>query len=118
MQNSKTIWAHVDARKDDYEALSDRVWGMPEIAYTEFRSVAEHKTMLEREGFRIKENVAGIPTAVVGEAGEGGPVIAISASTMHFPGCRRWRASRSLARWKPAAMATAADTTCWAPRRC
>ena len=34
MQNSEKIWQLVDARKDDYEALSDRVWGMPEIAYT------------------------------------------------------------------------------------
>jgi hypothetical protein len=28
----------VDARKDDYEALSDRVWGMPELCYGEYRS--------------------------------------------------------------------------------
>jgi aminobenzoyl-glutamate utilization protein B len=31
---------------------------------------------LEREGFRIARNLADIPTAVMGEAGEGGPVIA------------------------------------------
>src|SRR5262249_34032919 len=77
MQNSEKIWQLVDGRKDDYEALSDRVWGMPEIAYTEYRSMAEHRAMLEREGFRITEELAGIPTAVMGEAGEGGPVIAI-----------------------------------------
>ena len=86
MQNSKTIWAHVDARKEDYEALSDRVWGMPELAYGEFRSVVEHRKMLEQEGFRITENVAGIPTAVVGEAGEGGPVIAILGEYDALPG--------------------------------
>ena len=71
MQNSEKIWRLVDARKDDYEALSDRVWGMPEPCYGEYRSVAEHKAMLEREGFRITENVAGIPTAVTGEARRG-----------------------------------------------
>src|ERR1041385_9470278 len=86
MQNSEKIWQMVDARKDDYEALSDRVWGMPEIAYTEFRSAAEHKAMLEQEGFRITENVAGIPTAVVGEAGEGGPVIASPGENAALPG--------------------------------
>ena len=32
MQNSEKIWQLVDARRDAYEALSDRVWGMPEIA--------------------------------------------------------------------------------------
>ena len=86
MQNSEKIWQLVDARKDDYEALSDRVWGMPEIAYTEYRSVAEHTAMLEREGFRITENVAGIPTAVIGEAGDGGPVIAILGEYDALPG--------------------------------
>ena len=86
MQNSEKIWQLVDARKDDYEALSDRVWGMPEIGYTEYRSVAEHRAMLEQEGFRITENLAGIPTAVMGEAGEGGPVIAILGEYDALPG--------------------------------
>ncbi len=66
--------------------LSDRVWGMPEIAYTEFRSVAEHLGELERQGFRITRDVAGIPTAVMGEAGEGGPVIAILGEYDALPG--------------------------------
>src|SRR6266496_1181350 len=39
MQNSEKIWQLVDTRKEAYEALSDRVWGMPEIAYTEYRSM-------------------------------------------------------------------------------
>jgi aminobenzoyl-glutamate utilization protein B len=86
VQNSEKIWELVDARKDVYEALSDRVWGMPEIAYTEYRSTAEHRAALEREGFRITENVAGIPTAVMGEAGEDGPVIAILGEYDALPG--------------------------------
>jgi aminobenzoyl-glutamate utilization protein B len=86
MQNSEKIWQLVDARKDAYEALSDRIWEMPEICYTEYRSVAEHRKMLEEEGFRITENAAGIPTAVVGEAGDGGPVIAILGEYDALPG--------------------------------
>jgi aminobenzoyl-glutamate utilization protein B len=86
MQNSAKIWQLVDARKDAYEALSDRVWGMPEICYTEYRSVAEHRAMLEAEGFRITENLAGIPTAIMGEAGDGGPVIAILGEYDALPG--------------------------------
>jgi aminobenzoyl-glutamate utilization protein B len=86
MHNSEKIWQLVDARRHDYEALSDRVWGMPEICYTEYRSVAEHRAMLEQEGFRIAENVAGIPTAVMGEAGDGGPVIAILGEYDALPG--------------------------------
>src|ERR1044072_6939428 len=86
MQNADKIWQLVDARKDDYEALSDRVWGMPELCYGEVRSAAEHRAMLAKEGFRITENVAGIPTAVMGEAGDGGPLIAILGEYDALPG--------------------------------
>ena len=86
MDNRNDLWRHVDANKERLIALSDRVWGMPEIAYTEYRSVAEHTAMLEQEGFRITENVAGIPTAVMGEAGDGGPVIAILGEYDALPG--------------------------------
>ncbi len=86
MRNSRDIWTFVDARKDAYEALSDRVWGMPEICYTEYRSAAEHSAMLAEEGFRIREGIADIPTAVMGEAGEGGPVIAILGEYDALPG--------------------------------
>src|SRR5262249_40053669 len=76
----------VDAKKEPFEALSDRIWGMPELQYAEHRSVAEHIKELEREGFRITRNVADIPTAVIGEAGEGGPVIAILGEYDALPG--------------------------------
>ena len=86
MQNTEEIWRLVDAKKDDFEALSDRVWGMPELCYGEFRSCAEHTAMLEQHGFRVTNDVAGIPTAVMGEAGEDGPVIAILGEYDALPG--------------------------------
>src|SRR5215467_10013355 len=86
MDNSEQIWRLVDAKKDPFEALSDRIWGMPELQYAEHRSVAEHLKEMEKEGFRITKNVADIPTAVIGEAGEGGPVIAILGEYDALPG--------------------------------
>src|SRR5882724_10988829 len=86
MDNSEQIWRIVDDKKDAFEALSDRIWGMPELQYLEHRSVAEHIKELEREGFRITKDLAGIPTAVMGEAGEGGPVIAILGEYDALPG--------------------------------
>ena len=86
MKNSDRIWQLTDAKKKAFEDLSDRVWGMPEICYTEYRSVAQHTQMLKDQGFRITENVAGIPTAVMGEAGDGGPVIAILGEYDALPG--------------------------------
>ncbi len=86
MQNSEQIWQLIDQRKAEYEGLADRVWGMPELCYAEHRSCAEHTAMLEAEGFRVTRNLAGIPTAVMGEAGEGGPVIAILGEYDALPG--------------------------------
>ena len=86
MQNTEEIWRLVDTKQEDFIQLSDRVWGMPELCYGEFRSCAEHTAMLEQHGFRVTRDVAGIPTAVMGEAGEGGPVIAILGEYDALPG--------------------------------
>jgi aminobenzoyl-glutamate utilization protein B len=86
MRNTEAVWRMIDARTPEFTALSDRIWGMPELAYTETRSCAEHTAMLRDQGFRITEQVAGIPTAVMGEAGEGGPVIAILGEYDALPG--------------------------------
>jgi aminobenzoyl-glutamate utilization protein B len=86
MQNTEEIWRLVDVNRDDFIALSDRVWDSPELCYAEFRSCAEHTAMLEAKGFRVTRDVAGIPTAVVGEAGEAGPVIAILGEYDALPG--------------------------------
>jgi aminobenzoyl-glutamate utilization protein B len=86
IQNSEEIWRHVDEKKEAFTALADRIWDHPEIAYAEQRSVAEHTAMLEREGFTVTQNVVGIPTAVMGEAGTGGPVIAILGEYDALPG--------------------------------
>lgn len=77
MRNSNVIWEYVDNHSNDFVGLSDRVFDVPETLYNEYESVAEHKAMLDKQGFRVTENAAGIPTAVLGEAGDEGPVIAI-----------------------------------------
>ena len=86
MRNSSEIPALVERHKDDLTGLADRVWGTPELLYGEFKSCAEHAAMLRAKGFRVTENVAGIPTAVMGEAGTGGPVIAILGEYDALPG--------------------------------
>ncbi|HEV7266063.1 MAG TPA: M20 family metallopeptidase [Falsiroseomonas sp.] len=86
MRNEDEVWRLVEAKRANYQALADRVWGMPELCYAEARSVEQHREMLEREGFRVITNLADIPTAVMGEAGEGGPVIAILGEYDALPG--------------------------------
>src|SRR5438034_4552234 len=86
MDNRSNIWRGVDTIKPRFVDLSDRVWAMPEVCYTEARSAAEHLAELRHQGFRITEQVAGIPTAVMGEWGEGGPVIAYLGEYDALPG--------------------------------
>ncbi len=86
MDNRSTLWREVDTIKERFIALSDRVWGMPEVCYTEARSCAEHTAELRAQGFRVSEKVADIPTAVIGEAGEGGPVIGFMGEYDALPG--------------------------------
>src|ERR1700732_3603733 len=86
MDNRNEIWRGVDAIKPRFVALSDKVWGMPEVCYTEARSAAEHLAELRHQGFRITENVASIPTALMGEWGGGGPVIAFLGEYDALPG--------------------------------
>jgi aminobenzoyl-glutamate utilization protein B len=77
MKNSSEVWNFVDAKQQSFIELSDRIWGMPELNFRETRSAAEHAAQLRAEGFRVQEGLGSLPTAVMGEAGEGGPVIAI-----------------------------------------
>lgn len=86
MSNTEAIWNFVDAKREPFIGLADRIWDMPELNYAEFRSAEEHRRQLEQEGFRVTTHVAGIPTAVMGEAGEGGPVIAILGEFDALPG--------------------------------
>jgi aminobenzoyl-glutamate utilization protein B len=86
MDNRSDIWLGVDAIKPRFIDLADKVWAMPEVCYTEARSSAEHLAELRHQGFRITENVADIPTALIGEWGEGGPVIAFLGEYDALPG--------------------------------
>src|SRR5262252_20963 len=86
MDNRSDIWRGVDAIKPRFIALSNKVWSMPEVCYTEARSSAEHLAELRHQGFRITETIAGIPTAMMGEWGEGGPVIAFLGEYDALPG--------------------------------
>src|SRR5215467_9508647 len=86
MQHDEDVWRLVDAKRDPLIALSDRVLGMPELAYGARRSAAEPVAVLVQEGFRVTTGVAGVRTAVVGEAGADGPVIALLGEFDALPG--------------------------------
>src|SRR3712207_1034800 len=69
------IAARIDARRERYIDLSDRIWDFAELRFQEHRSVEAQISAIEAEGFRVTRDVAGMPTAFVAEAGSGSPII-------------------------------------------
>ena len=65
----------IDREKDLICKASDDVWDHPETAFQEFRSVEILCELLEKEGFHVEKNLAGIQTAFSGTYGHGKPVI-------------------------------------------
>jgi len=86
MKNSHAIWDLVDHNKPAFLALADTIWGTPETCYMETRSAAAHEEALRANGFAVTTGVADMPTAVIGEAGSGGPVIAFLGEFDALPG--------------------------------
>ena len=86
MMNSDAIWGLVEAKRAVFFDLSDRVWDTPETNYAEYAAAEAHTAVLDAEGFRVARGMAGMPTAVMGEAGQGGPVIAILGEFDALPG--------------------------------
>lgn len=74
--NLPLVWDLVERKTEVFAELANQVWETPETCYMETESAAAHREMLEAQGFRITDAVANIPTAVMGEAGSGRPVIA------------------------------------------
>jgi len=67
----------VDEKAALLEAVANYLWDNPETAFTEFKSAAYLCDVLRKEGFEVKENLAGIKTAFSGTYGNGKPVIGI-----------------------------------------
>lgn len=97
-ENEESIWNLVEAKKKAFLELADRVFDTPETLYKEFRSVEEHLSVLKAEAFRVKRNVCGMPTSVIGDAGDSGPVIAILGEFDALPGLSQ---ESGVAEYKP-----------------
>ncbi|MEA1887444.1 MAG: amidohydrolase [Bacteroidota bacterium] len=57
--------------------IADKIWGYAELGLQEFKSSALLIETLEKEGFKVERNVAGMPTCFVASWGEGKPVIGV-----------------------------------------
>ena len=74
--NKHVIWDFVSKNQKRFQVLADKVWSTPETCYSEQNSMSAHVDELIYHGFSVTKGIANIPTAVVGEYGTDGPIIA------------------------------------------
>ncbi|WP_191017186.1 amidohydrolase [Treponema zioleckii] len=66
---------YLEAHRNEYTDMSDKIHGFKELGYQEFKSVALQQDYLRDHGFSIKEKLGGAETAFYAEYGSGAPVI-------------------------------------------
>jgi len=77
MDAKKLAQDYIDQQGGEFAALSHQIWEYAELSLKEFRSAALYVEKLKAEGFSVRENLGGIPTAFSGAWGSGRPVIGI-----------------------------------------
>ncbi|MGB3801299.1 MAG: M20/M25/M40 family metallo-hydrolase, partial [Lewinella sp.] len=76
----------IEHQFSDLTELSDKIWSYEEIAFQETQSAEALKEYARANGFRIEENIGGMPTAFTAEFGSGKPVIGILGEFDALPG--------------------------------
>jgi len=72
----KTLTAAIDSMAPDFTAISDRIWEFAELKFDEVQSSGLLVETLKHNGFAVRQGIAGMATAFIGEYGSGTPVIA------------------------------------------
>jgi aminobenzoyl-glutamate utilization protein B len=75
----------VDSMKDFSAQMVDQVFSYGELGFQEFETSRYLIDILKKNGFQVREGVAGIPTAWVATWGSGKPVIALGSDIDGIP---------------------------------
>ena len=82
----ETAWNWIDDNRDLLTSISDEIWGFAEYGLCEDKSSKLVADTLKSHGFRVQLGVAGMPTAILAEKGEGSPIIATMGEYDALPG--------------------------------
>ena len=83
---SASVDESIQKHKKHFSNIAMEIWSNAELGYQETQSSQLLAEALKKEGFIVKESVAGIPTAFTAEYGSKGPVIAILGEFDALPG--------------------------------
>jgi aminobenzoyl-glutamate utilization protein B len=81
----RELIADVDSRAKFTQELVDQIFSFGELGFQEFETSKFLVSLLRREGFRVEEGYAGIPTAFVATWGSGKPVISLGTDIDGIP---------------------------------
>lgn len=73
----KKYLEEIDEKENKLCALSDKIWGYAETAFTEYASEKALADFFRKEGFTVREKVYGVETAFTAEYGSGSPRIGV-----------------------------------------
>ena len=75
----------IDHMQKQAQVMVDSVFSFGELGFQEFETTKYLTAILQKEGFKIERNIAGIPTSWVASWGEGKPVISLGSDIDDIP---------------------------------
>src|SRR5271163_712258 len=75
----------IEGMKKQAQVMVDSVYSFGELGFQEFETSKYLTGILEKEGFKIERNLAGVPTAFMATWGSGKPVIALGSDIDDIP---------------------------------
>jgi len=84
--SEKTVINWLERNRGRLIGLSDTIWEYAELGLHEAQSVSAQADFLRKQGFSVKTNLAGMPTALMASYGDTGPVIAFLGEYDALPG--------------------------------
>jgi aminobenzoyl-glutamate utilization protein B len=81
----KSAAAEIESMRDLTQQMIDQIFSFGELGFQEFETSRYIVEVLRRNGFRVEQGIAGIPTAFVATWGSGKPVIALGSDIDCIP---------------------------------
>ncbi|HEV2644183.1 MAG TPA: hypothetical protein VGT98_15830, partial [Candidatus Elarobacter sp.] len=81
----REVLQDVDARRTFTQQMVDQIFSFGELGFQEVETSKYLVSVLRKNGFTVKEGIAGIPTAWVATWGSGKPVISLGSDVDDIP---------------------------------
>lgn len=86
MKTKQDVIQWLEENSQPFIDMANAIWERPELAFQEFFASKLQADYLEKQGFRVQRDVAGINTAFIAEWGQGHPIIGFAGEYDALPG--------------------------------